>query len=44
MWRMSNGAEWMWRMSERSECGEYLMRYLFAFGKKKQPLCVFVLY
>ena len=32
----------MWRMSERSGCGEYLMR-IFAFGKKKL-LCVFVLY
>ena len=41
MWRMSNGVEWMYRMSERSGCGVYLM---FAFDKKKQLLCVFVLY
>ena len=41
MWRMSSGAdveneraEWMWRMSERNGCREYLRGYLFVFGKK----------
>ena len=31
----------MWRMSEQSGCGEYLMGYLFAFGKKNFFMCLF---
>ena len=46
MWRMSSGvvvenerAEWLWRMSEQSGCGEYLMRIFIAFGKKNTFMC-----
>ena len=35
-------AEWMWRMSERSGCGEYLMRTFICVWKKKILLYVFV--
>ena len=42
MWRMSSGvevenerAEWMWRMSERSGCREYLMRIFICVWPKK---------
>ena len=27
--------EWMWRMSERSGCGEYLMRIFICVWQKK---------
>ena len=30
--------EWMWRMSERSGCGQYLKR-IFAFAKKNTLMC-----
>ena len=42
MWRMSSGvdvenerAKWMWRMSELSGCGEYLMRIFICIWQKK---------
>ena len=47
-WRMSSRvdvenerAEWMWRMSEQSGCGEYLMRIFICVWQKKILLCVF---
>ena len=35
--------EWMWRMSERSGCGQYL-KMIFICVCKKILSCVFVLY
>ena len=32
-WRMSS--EWMWRKSERSGCGEYLLRIFICVWQKK---------